>query len=467
MSETAVETPAAGTQAAVDAAPSYEAAAASLLDVAMPGIEPGKPAETKNASGNDGAGDTKDAQGTEAKTSAEDATIAGTEGKKDGDSAEKAADDWNIDQALLDKLLADPNHGAFAKSLFEKYQKMAGYREFWTLDEAKAARALAPGGIAELTTQVERGKAAAIEQAQFASGKPEEQKAALLAIAEEMPEQFVAGIPVYMELVAQQNPEAYARIMKAELTRALETDGVPSMLQALFEASEGDANDQKQQEAFANAFTQVREWADKAGFSKKANTAKTAEMSPELKAANERIKEFEQQKADGFRVWGEATNKEMSAAVRAELETKLSDWFPPNTDKTFKEIMLGRLLDEAERKIVQQLTSDPDLQKKLGAVLEKDAWQKDGPGSRTQYLNLSISRVKQIAPHVVSELTKSAATHTVKRAEEKNAREMAKSATADVTGSAGGHAAKVPFTVKDVRRGGALTAKTDEEILDM
>jgi ribosomal protein S3AE len=100
-------------------------------------------------------------------------------------------------------------------------------------------------------------------------------------------------------------------------------------------------------------------------------------------------------------------------------------------------------------------------------VMKGNTWQKDGASVRTQYVNLTVARAKQVLPHIVAKLMTGASKQSVAAAAEKTTRETAKAATADITGHAGGHAAKVPFSVKDVKAGGALSKKSDEEILEM
>lgn len=472
-------------QAGVDAAASYDAAASSILDMEIPGVDSGGSAPEKSAPESTKAAVAEDAgAASTGKADANaDASAAAAAAKQASDAAVTAgqtdAQKWAVDQVLLEKALADPTHGSIVKQLNDRLQESEKFREYFkTPEEAQAALALAPGGIEELKTHVERGKAAVAEQAQFASGNPEQQRTALDSIAKEMPEQFVAGMPVYMELAARINPEKYSATIRTELKRSLEADGVGALLQTVRSLmAKGENATSDDEKAFGTAMGQLMEWSDKAGL----ETAKTGmapagktakEDSPEMKEMREKLAKYEtsehQETARTWKTWEEPTNSAIHAGIEKDLTEKLEKYFPPNTEKGFKEFTMKARVAQITAELQKQLAADPDLQKKLNDVIFKEnAWRKNGEAVRTQVVNLQTGRAKQILPHVVAELMKGAATYEVNKAAEKTNRETARAATADITGHAGGHAAKSSWGVKDVKRGGALAGKSEEEILEM
>jgi hypothetical protein len=405
------------------------------------------------------------------------ATTDDAAAKAAADAAAVVVNPWAVDDKALQAALAHPELGGLVKTLHGQLQEAAKWREhFPTLEEAQQAKALAPGGIEELKGYVDRAKEAQAEQAEFASGVPERQKAALESIANEMPEQFAASLPTYLGLVAAKNPEAYQKHMQGELRRALEADGTPAIVKTLLEAADGDPDNPKQAEAFANAFTAVRQWADRMGFTAKAaaTAAETKKVDPELAKAQERIKTYEEaeqkQKVEAFTSWWQPTQTEIATAVKTETKARLEKMLPQNIEKSFKEFTMNQLTEQIEKRLTQQLLADAGLQQKLFEVMgkpEDGKWQKDAAGVRQQYVNLNTARAMQLLPHIVAEVMKPHTEARVASAGAKNAAESTAGKRADVTGGAGENAAKVPFSVKDVRRRGALAGKSDEDILEM
>jgi hypothetical protein len=401
-------------------------------------------------------------------------SVNGEAGAEEKDKVAATAE-WSLDQAVLAKALADPVHGAIVKQLHDRLQESEKFREYFkTPEEAQSALALAPGGIEELKTHVERGKSAMAEQADFASGVPDRQKAALQGIAEEMPEQFVASLPLYLELVAQRNPEAYTRHMQGELRRSLEAEGLPGMLQALREAAAGDPEKPEVQKAFSDAWNALFAWGDKAGAVKAAAAAKDTKVEEtprekQLREENERYKTQEHQRTvSAWKEWEGPTNEAITKSLDKEIREKLERFFPPNTEKDFREFTMKARVAQILDELQTQMRADVALQGKLNDVIKDRAWQKNAEAVRTQVVNLQTARAMQLLPHAVKKVMAGAAEYAVQKAAEKTQRETAQAATADVTGHAGGHAPKPgQFSVKDVKAGGRLVGKTEEEILEM
>ncbi len=260
-------------QAGVNAAPSFDSAAESLL-----GLDSSAQVQQDQAQGAAGTQletgklDTGD-KGSAAEGAAQaDQGAAGAAAQKSEEqkaAAEAQVDEWAVDQALLDKLLADPTHGAFAKQLYEKYQKLGGYREHWSLEEAREARALAPGGIEELRGIVQAGKDARAENAEFATGDPARQATVLKSIAQDMPEAYAAGAKPYLETLREVAPETYQKVGLEIAREALQADGLPETINALLEAAA-----KEDEKSFAEAFGKLSEWTEKAGFRGKGEAAK-------------------------------------------------------------------------------------------------------------------------------------------------------------------------------------------------
>lgn len=485
-----METKAIRDQAGVDAASSYEGAAESLLEMPAEGTEAlfpqgGEEGEAQAAPAKGTEGNAGEAGG--AKAEEGQAAAAGAEQQGEQQAAAEAGEPqkWAVDQALLDKALVDPVHGAIVKQLHERVQELTKFTEYFQTPElARQALELAPGGVEELRGYVERGRSAALEQAAFASGVPEKQREALLGIAEEMPEQFVAAGPEYMQIWAEKNPESFATFERGRLQASLEADGVPGVLQRFFAAAGGDPENAEQAKAFEAAFGELKGWAENAGLLKagaaqasgSAGKAAGAKETPEMKALREENAKLktaaqtrERQEFEGaWKPWSEATNKAVSEAVRKDLTEKLTPFLPSNVEKSFREFVLNGLLDKAEAEIIAQLAHDVAHNQKLNETIGQEAWRKDGEGARTRYVNLQSARAKQIAPHVVAKITAGMTKQVVDAAAQKNEKEKASAAAAgkDVRGHQGGHAPKGKFGVKDVKAGGALAGKTDDEILN-
>jgi hypothetical protein len=414
------------------------------------------------------------------KTGAADAAAVDTKaagGQSDSAAAEAAkpaVDEWAIDQALVDKALADPNYGAIVKTLMEQRQRALAWKEHWaTPEEAKEARALAPGGLEELKGYVERAKTAQTEQADFASGVPERQKVALESIANEMPEQFAASLPVYMDMVQSKNPEAYQKHMQAELRRTLEVEGTPEIIKGLLSAADGDPDDPKVQRAFETAFGQVREWAEKMGFAGKAEGTKPAAkpaLDPETAAKLKKLETLEagekKAAANAAGDWLGKMSTSVEEEIGKEITARLEGVLPKNVPKEYREMTLGMSREKISAEVRSQLLADVNHQQKLFEVIN-GKWQKDPEGVRQQCVNLNLGRAKQILPYVVERVMKTTTQATVAAAAEKTAAETGAAKKPDITGTNAGRSGKVNFGVKDIRSGGALAGKSDAEILDL
>jgi hypothetical protein len=460
--------PAAASQETVNSAPDFETAANSVLDF--------QPEEAKGTSAD--AGKTGDAgKAAEGVTQADQMAAAGAreQGKEAVAAAQTQADEWAVDQALLDKALADPTHGPIVKALQEKYQRAVESVKIWG-PEAQEAKALVPGGLPELKEVVEIAKSARTENADFASGVPERQKSALQSIADELPEQFAAGIPLYMEIAGQKNPQARESYLRGELTRTLEADGVIGALQTAFDLmAKGDKATTEDEQAFGQAMQQLHHWADKAGFAKAkpaggAAAAKTAAVDPEKASLQAKVKEYEErehkQNVESFTTWFTPTAEEISKTVREDAKARLEEFLPKNIETNFRNFTMNGLLDQIETRLTEQLRADTGTQDKLAAVLAGNAWKTKAAESRTQYVNLSVGRAKQLLPYIVAEVMKPAAAAAVAGAQQRTEAQKTAAGRPDVTG-AGGSPRPTKWTPKDMRAGGALTGKSDEEILDL
>lgn len=452
-----------GSQEAINAAGSFDSAAASLFDL---------PSLAETTSANDaGTGAGSDAGGA-AKSDATAATGTEQQGQQQEAAAKTQVDEWAIDQALLDNALADPTHGAIVKALNEKFQRAMQWKQHWaTPEEAQEARALAPGGLEELKGLVDRAKSAQSEQAEFASGLPDRQKTALSSLAEDMPEQFVQGAPIYMEIVAQKNPEFYQTYMRKELSRALEADGVPALFQSFLAAAAGDPDNAEQAAAFTKAFTDLKAWGERAGLTQKSmqTAAKTKTVDPELAKTQRELQSYKdkekQELETSAKSWLDPTNKATEEAIQTEIRTAIESTLPKNVPKEFREMTLKLYVKEIDQQVLQQLLSDADHQDKLGKIIGK--WRNDPEGVRQQIVNLNVGRAKQLLPHVVRKVMASLTQAEVAKAAERTQSETRQAGRADVTGANTGHAPKTNFTVKDVKGNGALRNKSNEEILDM
>jgi hypothetical protein len=98
---------------------------------------------------------------------------------------------------------------------------------------------------------------------------------------------------------------------------------------------------------------------------------------------------------------------------------------------------------------------------RLRADLQNGAWQKTGDAARTQYVNLTVGRAKQLIPHIVAEVMKPFTSAAVANAAAKNEKEGVASKRVDIEGGAGATSKVRQLTKKDV------SGMTDEQILDM
>jgi len=472
----------AATTTAGSAAPpaDFDAFAAETL-----GIGGTQESQTQGATGGD-AGDAGTADAAQTGTKAPNEAAAAATGtvdqaQQEGQTGSVKQDEWAIDQALLDKVLADPTHGAIVKALNEKYQKALESVRIWG-PEAADAKALMPGGLSELKETVEFARGARQENADFMSGDPARQKSALSSLAEDAPEQFVNAMPLFLEVAAQKNPQAYQQHMERELRRSLETDGVPALLQNFFTALAGDADKPEDARAFAEAAGALREWADKAGFTQapaaKASQA-TAKDSPEVAALKARLKEYEDKDSKAkataheatAKAWGEfqnPTNEAVSKGIREAAKPQIEALFPKNTETQFKEFVSTQILDKVEAEIISQLVADLGHQDKINAILANNAWRTDAARVRQQIVNLKVGRGTQLLPALIAKYAKQIAPGAMQAAVDnaatKTSKEKAAAARADVTGAGGSNRTKT-WTVKDAKNGGALSRMSEDDIL--
>jgi hypothetical protein len=465
MSTTA---PVAGTLEAVNAAPDFDSAANDLLGYDpqagdVPAEQKAKTEEVKT----DGTQDTTQDAG---KTD-------GADGTKTAEAAKTEAaqvDEWAIDQALLEKLLADPTHGVFAKELNEKYQKLLEvrkqYGEHWTIDEAREARALAPGGLEELKGVVQAGREAKAENAEFASGDPTRQAVVLQNLAKDMPQAYAAGAKPFLDTLKTASPDTYRTLMIEGAREALKADGVPDVMAAMFAAADKD-----DEAGFKDAFAKLFDWYGKANFGEsKAGATKQAEqkLSPEIQKAleeNKRYKENEaKQIAEGFSRWKKSVDEGFNKSFREEAIKGVENVLPKNMPAAAREQLASRLTNEILAEVDKRLSADTDLGGKMLAVIANNAWKDKAAETTTQAQNLLLGRAKQLLPYVAREILNPFTEAQVAKAAEKNEREKSASMKTEVRGGTGNaNGSKPQLTREDMKGGGKGKRMSDEDILDL
>ena len=450
--------PAAGTQEAVNAASSFDTAAETILDFnpQEATLTEAAPIETKPAADAPAAATEAAKPADQTATSTEPAKVA-------------AVDPWAIDQALLEKGLANPELSPLIKAMQTQLAEAAKWREFFpTVEDAQSFKALAPGGVEELKGQLEIARNAQQENADFFSGDPARQKSALESIANENPEAFTSGLPAYLDLVAAKNPEAFQKAALDMAMRGLQAERVPEMWDAFVQAVNGD-DDAKTGEAFKA----IASWMQDAGLSKAtAKTAAAKAPNPELAKAQERIKELEttqhQAKVESFKTWWEPTNSEVSKAVRGDIQKRIDEFLPKNTPTVFREDLMARITDQVESEVTAQMRADAGHQQKLADVLKGEAWKSKGEEARKQYVNLTTGRATQLLPFVVAKVMEPYTKAAVASASAKNEKEQAQVARKDVSGGGGAPVKPAaPISVKDMKGKGHGKQLTDEQILEM
>lgn len=475
-------------QAGVNAAGSFDAAADSLLDLS--GANAGADANDAKAGAvgdkSVEVGETGDA-GVQA--DAVKSAAAGTEAK-DAQAVQGNVDEWAIDQAAIDRLLADPTHGAIVKQLADQRAKLLGYRDHWSLEEAREARSLAPGGIEELRQTVKAAQDARAENAEFASGEPARQATALKSIAEDMPEAFAAGVAPYLDTLKSVNPEAYNATVGKLASEALAAEGLPEMIGSHFAAIEAMARaaEKGDEKAFAEAFQAVvgapefRAWAQKVGIGAQAAPAKARAVDPEVAKLQKELEGYkakEQQAAQESatqiqKEFGEFTQSVDAAwqkLAQPEVD-KLLEVIPSNMPKVAREQLTTRLgreiVGELQNRINDELVKGlGDLARKIDAVVTNRAWKTNADRVREQVANLVNARAKQLLPHVAKPILDAFSTATVAAAKERAERDDANASRTDIRGGASGPKAAGPVKVEDVRSGGKFSRMTDEEILGL
>jgi hypothetical protein len=459
-------------QAGVNGAGSFESAADSLLGIESNVAEPEQTQGTAADAGN--AGDNA-AAGGNAEGDKSAATATAEQGQEKVAAETTQADEWAVDQTLLDKLFADPTHGEFAKQLYEKYQKLGGYREHWTLDEARDARALAPGGLDELKTVVQAGRDAKVENEEFASADPARQGVVLQSLAKDMPEAFAAGAKPYLETLKATSPDTYRAVMMEGAKAALEADGVPALLNSLLEAVAGDADDPKTQQAFTDALKGLQEWTGKAGFSgKKAETgaAAPAKVSPEIQKALDENKAFKENAAketmERFGTWKTGVDEGFQKSISEEATKGIDAVLPKNMPAAARAELSKRLTSDVLKGIDQKLAQDTDLGKKVAAVIANNAWKEKAEETKQQVQNLLLGRAKQFLPHVAREILNPFTEAQVASNATRVEKEARGASQTDIRGGAasGGNGRK-PMTVEDMKGRGAGKRMSDEDILNL
>ncbi len=383
-------------------------------------------------------------------------------------------DEFAIDQALMDKLLADPNHGAFAKAMQEKYQKLLGYREHWTIDEARDARALAPGGLDELKTVVQAGRDAKTENAEFASADRTRQGVVLQGLAKDMPEAFVAGAKPYLETLKATNPGAYNAVMMEGARAALEADGLPALLSSFLEAVAGDADDPKVQEAFSNAVKGISDWSGKAGFSAKKDASAAAappKLSPEIQRALDENKAFKENAAkqtmDSFKTWKTGVDEGFQKSIGEEATNGVDNVLPKNMPAAARAELSRRLTADILSSIDKKLAQDTDLGNKVAKVIANNAWKDKAKDTTEQVQNLLLGRAKQFLPHVAGEILNPFREAKVATNAARVEKETQSAARTEVRGGgASGGSGRKPVTVADMKGKGFGKQMSDEQILD-
>ncbi len=479
--------PAAGSQEAVNAFPTEDAAAESLLD-----YNPQEAVDAGAGAPEAAAGEPHEKAPVEEKTPEQIAaeTAAKTPEQLAAEAAAAKPDPWAIDPKLLEAGLAHPELGALVKMMQGQLAEAAKWREhFATVEEAQGFRELAPGGIEELKGKVQAGVEARAENAEFASGDPARQAAALQSIAADMPEAFAAGVKPYLDTLKTVNPAAFTEVGLGLAKEALEADGVPALLGPIRAALQaGDNITPEQERAAGEALAQLIGWADKAGFTEgtapagKAKPA-TQQLSPEIQKAldeNKRYREAEhQQIVETFNGWHKGNEKAYRDAIDPEIAPLVDAAVPKNMPAVARKELAARLSREIYDGIDEQLKADVDLGERLyqvtfgmtpaqiraagqGRSSARDPWRVAGEQTGKQILNLNLGRAKQllrtVAPKVLNPFAEATVAANNARVEKEN------SNGARVEVNAGAPAAAVrksKLTPKDVR------GMSDEAILEL
>src|SRR5579859_332052 len=453
--------PAAGTQEAVNSAPSFDTAAESILEI-------------DNVSANEVNGAPPEAKAAEAAAPAADAQAAPDPAKAASDAAAAApADPWALDQALLAKGLANPEVAPLIQAMQTQLAEAAKWREFFpTVADAQAFKAAAPGGIEELKGKLEIAESAQRETADFVSGDPTRQKSAIAALEADNPQAFANGASAYLDVLAEKNPQAFQTAALDMAKRGLQAEGVPELWNQFVQAVQG-GDDAKIGEAFNN----FSNWMEKAGLSKAAGAPPDRKATnPELAAAQARIKELEtaeqsrvhQETAASFKTWWEPTETAIKTAVRTDIQKRIDEALPKNVPTAFREDLMGRIIDQVESDILTQMRADSGHQEKLAAVLNGNAWKTKGEDARTQYVNLTTGRAMQLLPFAVAKVIEPYTKQVVAAAGAKTEREKAQAARVDVSGGGGAPIRPAaPLNAKDMKGKGEGKKLTDEQILDM
>jgi hypothetical protein len=463
----AAAAPAAGSQEAVNAAPSYDSAADSILEM---GSADAGAAVSGTDAGSGNAAEVKTP--VEVKTGAEttDAAAAPAKpGDQKSEAGQPAADEWAIDQAALNLALADPTHGAIVKALNERYQKMGAFREFLpTVADVHAARELVPGGLQELKDVVERARSAQSENADFMSGDPARQLAALTPLAQENPQAFAAAAPSYLRTLNEVAPAEYTKIGRELAIGALKADGLDQTLATFFQAIA--AEDEK---GFTAGLQNLQKFAESAGFlapgGKPAAAATTAKVDPELAKAQARVRELEgaqhQETVQRFETWRTATNDKIVSAAKDDIKSRVDAVLPKNVPTAMRDDLMTRLTDAIFDEVNLAVGKDLDLGQKVAAVIANQAWTKEADKTREQVINLTVGRAKQMIPVVAKRHVDRYTEQTVATTNALTERREEAGKRTDVTGGAGHAHGPRKMSLKEAKQ--ATAGKTEEEILDM
>lgn len=435
-----------------------------------PSLAEVEPQQAEGTASQDAGSAGKDAAGVPVETAA-GAAGAPKPGEQKDAVASPNADEWAVEQALLDKLFADPTHGAFAKSLHEKYQKALGWREhFANLDEAREFKAMAPGGIEELKGLVTSAQEAKAENAEFASGDPARQAAALQSIAADMPEAFATGAKPYLETLRAANPDAYRKVGMELAGEALKADGFAEMLAPIFSAlAKGENASEQEQAAAGEALGQLYQWAEKAGFreasGRPAGKAAEQKLSPEIQRAleeNKAYKENEQKQIlEGYNSWKETTDTNFKTAVNAETAKLIEAAVPKNMPTKAREALVSRLSNEMFAAVEKKLNADTDLGEKAAKVIANGAWRTNGEKAREQVQNLWFGRAKQVLPFVAAEILNPFAEATVAANQARVEKENQNPPRKEINNGAPAGSGQRKLTPKDVK------GLSDEQILEL
>lgn len=479
-------------QAGVNGAGSFDDAASSLLDLG--GTDSGGDAsyqeQTQGAPGTKttdaGDGGTE----TEGKTGDAAATGATQDTQQQATTTELKVDEWAIDQTAIDKLLADPVHGAIVKQLAEQRAKLLGYRDHWSMEEAAELRSMAPGGMEEIKASVTAGREARAENLEFASGDPARQANALKSLATSMPEAFAAGVTPYLETLKASNPEAYSKAVGQIATEALRAEGLPDLIGSHFAAIDAlmraaEAGDEK---AFSEAFARVtgaqefRGWADKAGIKGQATAARTAVVNPEVAKLQKELegykaKETSAQQGEAnkiieeFNTFTHTVDKAWQETAKPEVE-KLLEVIPKNIPAKLRDGLMNDLrnniMGDLHKRVAEELEKGyGDLKGKVDAVVTNRAWKTNADKVRDQVSNLLWARAKVLLPHVAKPIIDRYAEATVASAQARAEKDEKTSSRTDIRGGGAGPRGTGPVKVEDVRSGGRHANMSDEEILEL